>query len=66
MWIAPTGDLTSASLHALIVRTTREAAIRAQELSHAIPRDQVDLEVLDRFLMSDRSPPDCCPISTVF
>ena len=37
--------------------------MRAQALAHAIPQDQVDLEVLDRFLMSDRSPPDCMMLS---
>ena len=40
-----------------------EAAMRAQALAHAIPLDQVDLEALDRFLMSDRSPPDCMMLS---
>ena len=37
--------------------------MRAQALAHAIPLDQVDLEALDRFLMSDRSPPDCMMLS---
>ena len=37
--------------------------MRAQALAHAIPQDQVDLEVLDRFLMSDRSPPHCMMLS---
>ena len=32
--------------------------MRSQALAHAIPIEQVDLEALDRFLMSDRSPPD--------
>jgi hypothetical protein len=32
--------------------------MRPQALAHAIPVDQVDLEELDRFLMSDRSPSD--------
>jgi uncharacterized protein UPF0149 len=41
----------------------REAAMRAQALAHAIPVDQVDLEALDRFLMSDRSPPDSMMLS---
>jgi hypothetical protein len=36
----------------------REGAMRSQALAHAIPIEQVDLEALDRFLMSDRSPPD--------
>jgi Uncharacterised protein family (UPF0149) len=47
----------------MMVRTIREAAMRAQALAHAIPLDQVDLEALDRFLMSDRSPPDCMTLS---
>src|SRR6516225_1538705 len=34
-----------------------------QALAHAIPVDQVDLEALDRFLMSDRSPPDSMMLS---
>jgi uncharacterized protein len=63
VWIAPAGGLTAASPHAMMVRTTREAAMRAQALAHAIPLDQVDLEALDRFLMSDRSPPDCMMLS---
>jgi uncharacterized protein len=63
VWIAPTGGLTAALLHAMMVRTIREAAMRAQALAHAIPLDEVDLEALDRFLMSDRSPPDCMTLS---
>jgi len=51
VWIAPTGGLTAALLHAMMVRTIREAAMRAQALAHAIPLDEVDLEALDRFLM---------------
>src|SRR5262245_65598401 len=47
----------------MMVRTIREAAMRAQALAHAIPLDQVDLEALDCFLMSDRSPPDCMTLS---
>ena len=38
-------------------RTTREVAMRAQALAHEIAIDRVDLEALDSFLMSDRSPP---------
>jgi yecA family protein len=41
----------------------REAAMRSQALAHAIPIEQVDLEALDRFLMSDRSPPDSMMLS---
>jgi uncharacterized protein len=37
---------------------TREAAMRAQALAHEFNIDRVDLEALDRFLRSDRSPPD--------
>jgi uncharacterized protein len=36
---------------------------RSQDLAHAIPIEQVDLEALDRFLMSDRSPPDSMMLS---
>ena len=57
VWIAQACRLTPASPRAIMPRTIREAAMRAQALSDAIPLDQVDLEVLDRFLMSDRSPP---------
>jgi Uncharacterised protein family (UPF0149) len=62
-WIAPAGGLTAASLHAMMVRTIREAAMCPQALAHAIPLDQVDLQALDRFLMSDRSPRDCMTLS---
>jgi len=41
----------------------REGAMRSQALAHAIPIEQVDLEALDRFLMSDRSPPDSMMLS---
>jgi uncharacterized protein len=41
----------------------RETAMRSQALAHAIPIEQVDLEALDRFLMSDRSPPDSMMLS---
>jgi uncharacterized protein len=44
-------------------RTTREAAMRAQALAHTIALDQVDLEALDRFLMSDHSPPNSMMLS---
>jgi hypothetical protein len=57
VWIAQACRLTPASPRAMMLRTIREAAMRAQALSDAIPLDQVDLEALDRFLMSDRSPP---------
>jgi uncharacterized protein len=41
----------------------REAAMRPQALVHDLPLDQVDLEALDRFLISDRSPPDSMMLS---
>ena len=56
--IAQPCRMTAASPHAMMWLTIREAAMRAQALAHAIPLDQVDLEALDRFLISDRSPPD--------
>ena len=56
VWIAQAGRLTPAAPHAMVLRTIREAAMRAQALPHAIPVDQVDLEALERFLMSDHSP----------
>jgi uncharacterized protein len=62
VWIAQACRLTAASPHAMMLRTTREAAMRAQALPHAI-LDQVDLEALDRFLMSDRSPPNSMMLS---
>jgi uncharacterized protein len=37
--------------------------MRARALAHAIDIDRVDLEALDKFLMSDRSPPDCMMLS---
>jgi len=40
-----------------------EAAMRPQALAHDLPLDQVDLEALDRFLISDRSPPDSMMLS---
>jgi hypothetical protein len=47
----------------MMLRTIREAVMRAQALPRAIPLDQVDLEALDRFLMSDRSPPNSMMLS---
>src|SRR5260221_9476783 len=41
----------------------REGAMRIQALAHAIPVDHIDLEALERFLMSDRSPPDSMMLS---
>jgi uncharacterized protein len=37
--------------------------MRAQALAHEIAIDRVDLEALDEFLMSDRSPPDSMMLS---
>jgi uncharacterized protein len=37
--------------------------MRPQALAHAIPLDQVDLAALDRFLMSDRPPPNSMMLS---
>jgi uncharacterized protein len=37
--------------------------MRAQARAHEIPLDRVDLEALDRFLMSDRAPPESMMLS---
>lgn len=37
--------------------------MRAQARAHEIPVDQVDLELLDEFLMSERAPPDSMALS---
>jgi uncharacterized protein len=37
--------------------------MRAQARAHEVPLDHIDLEVLDRFLMSDRSPPESMMLS---
>ena len=37
--------------------------MRAQARAHEIPLDHVDLEALDRFLMSDRSPSESMMLS---
>ena len=42
---------------------TREAIMRAQARAHEIPLDHIDLEALDRFLMSDRSPSESMMLS---
>jgi len=47
----------------MMVSATREAVMRAQARAHEIPLDRVDLEALDRFLMSDRSPSDSMMLS---
>jgi uncharacterized protein len=63
MWIAPACRLTLPSPRAMMVHTTREAIMRAQAHAHEIPLDGVDLETLDRFLMSDRSPSESMMLS---
>ena len=64
VWIAPAGGLTATFAACQDgITPIREAAMRSQALAHAIPIDQVDLEALDRFLMSDRSPPDSMMLS---
>jgi uncharacterized protein len=63
VWIAQASRLTAPAPHAMIVHTTREAAMRAQARAHEVPLDHVDLEALDRFLMSDRSPPESMMLS---
>ena len=63
VWIAPACRLTLRSPHAMMVGTTREAIMRAQTRAHEIPLDHVNLEALDRFLMSDRSPPESMMLS---
>jgi uncharacterized protein len=47
----------------MMVSATREAVMRAQAHAHEIPPDRVDLEALDRFLVSDRSPPESMMLS---
>jgi Uncharacterised protein family (UPF0149) len=37
--------------------------MRAQALAHEVATDSVDLEALDKFLVSDRSPPDSMMLS---
>ncbi len=63
VWIAPACRLTPLSPRAMMACTTREAIMRAQARAHEIPLDHVDLEALDRFLMSDRSPPESMMLS---
>lgn len=63
VWITPACRLTPPSPRAMMMRTTREAVMRAQARAHEIPLDCVDLEALDRFLMSDRSPPESMRLS---
>jgi uncharacterized protein len=64
VWIAPAGGLTATLPRVRMAFTPiREAAMHSQALAYAIPVDQVDLEPLDRFLMSDRSPSDIMMLS---
>jgi uncharacterized protein len=63
VWIAPACRLTPLSSRAMMACPTREAIMRAQARAHEIPLDRVDLEALDRFLMSDRSPPESMMLS---
>jgi uncharacterized protein len=63
VWIAPACRLTTPWRRAMMVSATREAVMRAQARAHEIPLDRVDLEALDRFLMSERSPPQSMMLS---
>jgi uncharacterized protein len=63
VWIAPACRLTLPSPHGMMVCTTRETLMRAQARAHKIPLDRVDLDALDRFLSSDRSPPNSMMLS---
>jgi uncharacterized protein len=47
----------------MVVVPNREATMRAQALTHEITIDRVDLEALDKFLRSDRSPPNSMMLS---
>jgi uncharacterized protein len=46
-----------------MTRTIREAVMRAQARGYEIPIERVDLEALDDFLTSDRSPPESMMLS---
>jgi uncharacterized protein len=62
--MAQTSGLTTLSPRAMIaVASIREMAMRAQALAHEITIDRVDLQALDKFLMSARSPPDSMMLS---
>ena len=63
VWIAPACRLTTPLRRAMMVSATREAVMRAQARAHEIPLDRVDLEALDQFLMSERSPPQSMMLS---
>jgi uncharacterized protein len=47
----------------MMTRTTREAVMPAQARVHEPPIDRVDLEALDSFLASERSPPESMMLS---
>jgi hypothetical protein len=57
VWMSPACRLTTPLRRAMMVSATREAVMRAHVRAHEIPLNRVDLEALDRFLMSERSPP---------
>jgi uncharacterized protein len=61
VWIVSTSGLTAPAQHGMMMTRPppREAVMLAQE----IPIDRVDLEALDSFLMSDRSPPESMMLS---
>jgi uncharacterized protein len=62
--MAQTSGLTTLSPRAMMaVASIREVAMRAQALAHEISIDRVDLQALDKFLMSERSPPDSMMLS---
>jgi uncharacterized protein len=63
VWIAPACRLTPPLPRAMMACPTREAIMRAQARAHEIPLDHIDLEALDRFLMSDRSPSESMMLS---
>jgi Uncharacterised protein family (UPF0149) len=54
-------DSTLAACHDGV--SDSEAIMPAQARVHEVPFDHVDLEALDCFLMSDRSPPDSMMLS---
>jgi uncharacterized protein len=64
VWIASTSGLTAPSPRAIMRTNPREAVMVVQMIAHEIPIDRaVDLEALDSFLSSDRSPPDSMMLS---
>lgn len=64
VWMAKTNRLITSASHAMmVVAPIREIAMRAQAFAHEAIIDHVDLEALEAFLMSDRSPPDSMMLS---